>query len=115
MKKERELLLRQGCTVIQASDGLEGFQQFAASETGAIHFILMDIRMPNMDGLETTRAIRDLDRPDAKTVPIVAMSANAYEEDRQLSLAAGMNDHLPKPVDPAVLYQTIQKYLLHRK
>ena len=71
----------------------------------------MDVRMPIMDGLEATRRIRTLERPDAKTIPILAMSANAYEEDRRISLKAGMNDHLSKPVDPKRLYSAIQDYI----
>ena len=72
--------------------------------------ILMDIRMPEMDGLEATRKIRALDREDAKKVPIVAISANAFEEDIRLSLEAGMNEHLAKPVDARILYEKIKQY-----
>ena len=71
----------------------------------------MDVRMPEMDGLEATAAIRALDRPDAKTVPIVALTANAFDEDVQRSLQAGMNAHLSKPVEPEHLYTTLQQLL----
>ena len=67
----------------------------------------MDIRMPVMDGLTATRKIRALDKADAKTVPIVAMSAQAFAEDIQISLNAGMNAHVVKPVDPQILYETL--------
>ncbi len=84
---------------------------FTESEEGAFDIILMDIRMPNMDGLQATRAIRALNRRDAKTVPIIAMSANAYDEDIQKSLDAGMNTHLAKPIEPQKMYETIEKYI----
>ncbi|MDO4555836.1 MAG: ATP-binding protein [Lachnospiraceae bacterium] len=105
-----QLLIRQGCTVLKANDGQEAIDQFLDSKIGEIDFILMDVRMPNVDGLEATQLIRKMERADAKTVPIVAMSANAYAEDKKLSLDAGMNDHLSKPVEPKVLYRTIRKY-----
>ena len=70
--------------------------------------ILMDIRMPEMDGLETTERIRVLERPDATLVPIIALTANAFDEDVQRSLQVGMNAHLSKPVEPDRLYQTLE-------
>ena len=71
----------------------------------------MDIRMPVMDGLAATRAIRELPRPDARTVPIIAMTANAFEEDRRQAGEAGMNGYLTKPVDMQALLQELQRYL----
>ena len=71
----------------------------------------MDVRMPEMDGLEATQAIRALDRPDAKSVPIIAMTANAFDEDVQRSLQVGMNAHLSKPVEPDHLYQTLAELI----
>jgi CheY-like chemotaxis protein len=68
----------------------------------------MDIRMPEMDGLEATKKIRALDRPDAQKVPIVALTANAFDEDVQRSLQAGMNAHLSKPVQPETLFETLE-------
>ena len=73
--------------------------------------ILMDVRMPEMDGLEATAAIRALKRPDAKTIPIIALTANAFDEDVQRSLQVGMNAHLSKPVEPDRLYQTIEELI----
>ncbi|MBR6259563.1 MAG: response regulator, partial [Oscillospiraceae bacterium] len=87
---------------------LELFQQ---SPVGYYDAILMDVRMPEMDGLEATAAIRALDRPDAKTVPIIAMTANAFDEDVQRSLQVGMNAHLSKPVEPEHLYQTLEELI----
>ena len=73
--------------------------------------ILMDMRMPEMDGLEATRAIRALDRPDAGTIPIIALTANAFDEDVQRSMQAGLNAHLSKPVEPDVLFKTLENLL----
>lgn len=84
---------------------------FEKSEPGYYDAILMDVRMPEMDGLEATRAIRALQRPDAKTVPIVAMTANAFDEDVQRSLQAGMNAHLSKPVESEHLYKTLEELI----
>ena len=71
----------------------------------------MDVRMPEMDGLEATAAIRALDREDAKNIPIIALTANAFDEDVQRSLQVGMNAHLSKPVEPDHLYQTIEELM----
>jgi CheY-like chemotaxis protein len=71
----------------------------------------MDVRMPEMDGLEATALIRSMERPDAADVPIIAMTANAFDEDVQLSLQAGMNAHLSKPVEPDHLYKTLEELI----
>ena len=68
----------------------------------------MDMRMPEMDGLEATKTIRAMDREDAKTIPIIALTANAFDEDVQRSLQAGLNAHLSKPVEPDTLYSTLK-------
>ncbi len=86
-------------TVDTAVNGEEAVKKFAASEVGSYDLILIDLMMPVMDGLAATRAIRELDRPDAKTVPILAMTANAFEEDIRNCLAAGMDAHIAKPID----------------
>ena len=85
--------------------------RFAGSEPGYYDAILMDIRMPVMDGLAATAAIRALDRRDAKHIPIIAMTANAFDEDVQQSLQAGMNAHLSKPVEPDHLYQILEELI----
>ena len=77
---------------------------FSEKPAGYYDAILMDVRMPVMDGLSATRAIRALERPDAKTIPIIAMTANVFDEDVERSLAAGMNAHLSKPIEPDRLY-----------
>ena len=90
-----------------AENGKIAVDKFAASAPGTYSAILMDVRMPVMDGLEAAAAIRALDRPDAKTIPIIALTANAFDEDVQRSLQAGMNAHLSKPVDSDHLFQTL--------
>ena len=87
---------------------------FAKSPPNYYDAVLMDIRMPVMDGLTATEKIRALDREDAKTVPIIALTANAFDEDVQRSLQAGMNAHLTKPVEPEHLYETIAEYIKAR-
>ena len=91
-----------------AENGQIAVDMFSASEPGWYDAILMDVRMPVMDGLAATRAIRALDRPDAKTVPIIALTANAFDEDIQNSLQAGMNAHLAKPAEPDCIYETLR-------
>ena len=84
---------------------------FAQANPGYYDLILMDVRMPVLDGIEATKKIRMLPRADATKIPIVAMTANAYEQDVQDCYAAGMNDHLLKPVDVKLMYGMLQKYL----
>ena len=78
---------------------------------GEFDVILMDIMMPVMNGYNATKRIRSMDREDAKTIPIIAMTANAFEEDKKMALASGMNDHVAKPIDMNVLLPTIMKYM----
>ena len=94
-----------------AADGEQAVSKFWNAEPGYYALILMDIQMPNMDGLAAARAIRALPRPDAKRIPIIALSANAYTEDRALSIQAGMDDHLAKPIDMKALSIAFEKYL----
>lgn len=94
-----------------AENGKIALDMFRNSPEGYYDAILMDVRMPEMDGLETTEAIRALDRSDAKTVPIIALTANAFDEDVQRSLQVGMDAHLSKPVEPDRLYQTLKELI----
>ncbi len=103
----RFMLEEAGVTVICVENGKLSVELFQNSEPGSFDVILMDIMMPVMNGLDAARAIRALDRPDAKTIPIVAMTANAYEDDVRRALEAGMNGHLAKPIDTALLYRTL--------
>lgn len=110
-----EFLLNEvGIKVTKAADGQQAVEAFAASPVGGFDAILMDVMMPVRDGHEATRAIRAMDRPDAKTIPIFAMTANAFTEDRRKALESGMNEHLPKPIDPDALYRLLVKYLTER-
>ena len=98
------LLEREGVHVDHAENGRIALERFRQSQPGHYDAVLMDIRMPEMDGLTAARSIRALPRPDAHTVPILAMTANAFDTDVRQALAAGMNAHLAKPIDPARLY-----------
>jgi len=94
-----------------AENGLIAVEKFAASEPGHYDAVLMDMRMPEMDGLEATRRIRAMDRADSKAIPIIALTANAFDEDVQRSLQAGLNAHLTKPVQPEALYETLESLI----
>lgn len=104
------ILEEENINVVSAMDGKEAIDMFKKSEIGEYDVILMDIMMPEMDGLTATKNIRELPREDAKTVAIIAMTANAYEEDVNKSLEAGMNEHLTKPIDYNKLFAILDKY-----
>ena len=106
-----KLLEKKGMSVQTASNGKEGLDIFSTSKIGEYAAILMDIRMPVMDGYQTTLAIRQLARKDAKTIPIIALSADAYEEDIIKCKASGMDDHIAKPFNPNQLYSMLAKLL----
>lgn len=106
-----QLLRNVGIEVERAENGQEAVDRFGRSAPGAFDGILMDIRMPVMDGITAARLLRGLKRPDAKTVPIIAMTANAYLEDREQTRAAGMNAHLSKPIDVQKFYATLAAFL----
>ena len=97
--------------VDHAENGKTALEKFSASEVGHYDAVLMDVRMPEMDGLEAAAKIRALERADAKTVPIIAMTANAFDEDVQRSLQAGMNAHLSKPIDNDILFGTLESLI----
>lgn len=105
------LLESKGFTVDTAENGLRAMEQFSKSAPGYYDAILMDIRMPLMDGLTAASNIRHLSNADAKTIPIIAMTANAFDEDIDKSKAAGMNAHLAKPIEPERLYQTLYDFI----
>jgi|GEM_PF-805992 len=113
-KVAMHVLTKAGIDVTVAADGRQGVDMFSASAPWHFDAVLMDVRMPVMDGLEAAAAIRALDRPDAGTVPIIAMTANTYDEDAEKTRAAGMDDHLCKPVDPPVLYGTLSRLIAAR-
>ena len=100
-----------GVETVIAGNGKIAVEKFASSAPGYYDAILMDMRMPEMDGLEATRAIREMDREDAETVPIIALTANAFYEDVQRSLQSGLNAHLSKPVEPESLFETLENLI----
>lgn len=105
-----EFILREaGAEVVTANDGKAAVDAFAASEPGSFDCVLMDLMMPVMSGYEASRVIRGLDRTDAETVPIIALSANTFEEDVALAKDAGMNDHLAKPVDIRKMFAVMSR------
>ena len=99
-------LTQEGYEVLKAYDGDEAIKVLKRNE---VDLLIMDVMMPVMDGLEATKAIRMLEREDAKKIPIIAMTANAFEEDRKACLEAGMNEHIGKPIDIPLLKRTITK------
>ena len=105
------LLEKNGAQVTRASNGREAVNLFGAAPEGAYSLILMDIQMPVMDGLEASHAIRKMERPDANRIPIIGLSANAFQEDIDQALQSGMNGYLPKPVDVKKLCDKIAQYL----
>ena len=115
MEISTELLSGAGVEVIQAWNGREALDAFAASEPGSIDAILLDMKMPEMDGCEAARAIRALDRDDAHDVPIVAVTANAFAEDVAATTAAGMDAHVSKPIDFTVLCHTLAGLVAARR
>lgn len=106
-----ELLQEEGCTVDRAKDGVECVDMLEKVANGTYQLILMDIQMPVMNGYDAARKIRGLDDPQKANIPIIAMTANAFTEDRQVALDAGMNDHIAKPINMNVLVPTLRKYL----
>ena len=106
-----ELLQEEGCTVDRAKDGVECVDMLEKAADGTYQLILMDVQMPVMNGYDATKKIRRMDDPQKANIPIVAMTANAFSEDKQVALDAGMNDHIAKPIDMSVLVPTLRKYL----
>ena len=107
----KSLLEGKNFEVDLAPNGLKAMEKFLTNPAGYYKAILMDIRMPMMDGLQAAMNIRHWDRPDAKSIPIIAMTANAFDEDVEKSLAAGMNAHLAKPIEPDLMYRTLYRLI----
>jgi signal transduction histidine kinase/ActR/RegA family two-component response regulator len=105
------LLERRGMAVETAADGREALELFRTRAAGCFDLIYMDIQMPVMDGYEAAAALRSMEREDAKTIPVIAMTANAFAEDVERARAAGMNAHVSKPIDPDELYRTTAEVL----
>ncbi len=107
----RKILEKKGCQVTVADNGQAAIDLFGQSPAGYYNAILMDVRMPVMNGLEATRIIRRLPRPDAEKIPIIAMTADAFAEEQKRTIEAGMNRHLSKPIRPEELYKTLAEYV----
>ena len=106
-----ELLREAGFAVEVAPDGSVAVEKMREAKDGQYDLILMDVQMPLLNGYEVTRQIRAMDRNYCKQIPILAMTANAFDEDRQEAIAAGMNGHLAKPIDLKVLLKTLSEIL----
>ena len=100
-----------GAFVTQAWNGQEAVELFQQSQSFCFDAVLLDMQMPVMDGCEAARAIRSMDRPDAASVPLVAVTANAFSEDMAATAEAGMDAHISKPLDYAVMLQTLERLL----
>ena len=111
MEIARFLLENAGAAVTCVWNGQQAVDAFAASQPGSFDIILLDVMMPVMDGLEAARVIRAMDRPDAQSIPLIAMTANAFSDDVERSLQAGINEHLSKPIDADKVLKTIAKYV----
>ena len=109
-----EILSMEGADCEIAENGKIALERFMKAKEGEFDAILMDVQMPVMNGYEATKAIRALNRKDAEKIPIIAMTANAFAEDEKDALDAGMNVHLAKPIDVALLKKVIRQYLLER-
>ncbi|MBT9778881.1 response regulator [Clostridium sp. MCC353] len=109
------LLASKGFAVDTAENGLRAIELFSKTEAGFYDAILMDIRMPQMDGLTAANNIRHMSNADAKTIPIIAMTANAFDDDMEKSKAAGMNAHLAKPIEPERLFQILYDFILSQE
>lgn len=103
--------MNEGMKVEIAGNGLEALNMFSESEPNYYDIVLMDIMMPVMDGFQSTHLLRTLDREDAKKVPIIAMSANAFTEDIERCIEAGMNAHIAKPIETEKMFKTIKENL----
>lgn len=106
-----ELLQEEGCTVDRAKDGVECVDMLEKAANGTYQLILMDIQMPVMNGYDAAKKIRRMDDPQKAGIPIIAMTANAFSEDRQAALDVGMNDHIAKPINMNILVPTLRKYI----
>lgn len=111
MEIAEELIGTTGVQIEKAYNGKEAVELFAKNPCGYYHLIFMDIQMPVMDGYEATKQIRNFDRKDAKTIPIIALSANALADDVENALQAGMNEHIAKPIDMEAVWKILKKYI----
>jgi len=111
----QEVLKERGLIVTGAANGQIAVDLFSGSPPGTFDVILMDMHMPVLDGVEATKQIRAMERSDARTIPILALTANDFEEDIRRTREAGMNDHLTKPFDMEKIFGTLAEYAVHEK
>ncbi|HKM22843.1 MAG TPA: response regulator [Lachnospiraceae bacterium] len=109
-----KLLEKVGCIIDTAENGMEAVKKFSTSENGYYDVILMDVRMPILNGIEATKKIRMLDRKDAAIVQIIAMTADAFTNDQDMTQEAGMNAHITNPIEADIMYDTIAQRLIRR-
>ena len=109
MEIARFLLEEEGAEITEAWNGREAMERFESASQGEYDVILMDVMMPVMNGYEATKAIRSLKKPEAKTIPIIAMTANAFAEDKIEAMKSGMNEHIAKPLDKKNMIRTIAR------
>ena len=109
-----EILTSAGFMIERAEDGAICYEKIVSSETGYYDLVLMDIQMPNMDGYQATRAIRALADKEKANLPIIAMTANAFEEDKSKAVNMGMNGHIAKPIDVSELFKVLARVLVHK-
>ena len=114
MEIATEFLSMMGADILPAWNGREAVERFQEQEPWTVDAVLMDMQMPEMDGCTACRKIRQLNRPDAKTVPIIAVTANAFAEDIARTTEAGMNAHIAKPIDFQLLCEILEKYSVSR-
>jgi CheY-like chemotaxis protein len=110
-----EILTSAGFMIERAEDGAICYEKIVSSETGYYDLVLMDIQMPNMDGYQATRAIRALADKEKANIPIIAMTANAFEEDRSKAINMGMNGHIAKPIDVSELLMVLARVIVHKE
>lgn len=106
----QRILQKANATITLVDNGQAGYEAFLKSEDGTFDMILMDIQMPVMNGYRATKAIRESNHPQAKSIPIVAMTANAFSEDVKKSMEAGMDGHLAKPIVPIQIYEAVLQF-----
>lgn len=111
----QEVLKERGLIITGAANGQIAVDLFSCSPPGTFDAILMDMHMPVLDGVAATKQIRAMERPDAKTIPILALTANDFEEDIRRTREAGMNDHLTKPFDMEKIFRVLAEYAVHKK
>jgi CheY-like chemotaxis protein len=114
MEIARDILTEEKVEITEAENGQIAVERFEASKAGEFDLILMDVMMPVMNGYDATRAIRNSAHPDAKSIGIVAMTANAYREDVEKALEAGMNAHIPKPIDVNRLLSVMEQFWIQK-